>query len=258
MEQEHGMSDPDGNAWVLDVRVELVETDPLIWRRLELLGSLSLDRVHEALQTAFGWEDLHLHRFTDGHPFMPLRPVNGEYPDPPQWMPRHWCEEPTDLAEEGCTLQELFTSGSGTAFYEYDFGDSWLHRLDLVSRRPARGVTPPALLVDGARRGPLEDCGGFPGYEELLDALADPTHPQHTECVEWVADMTGTEEAFDAAFLDVAAVNCSLAAATLGLPSPTAPDGGAGASAPASSEGEKPGTRAQRHMSTPPPGCRKL
>ena len=37
--------------------------------------------------------------------------------------------------------------------------------------------TPPARLIDGARRGPLEDSGGFPGYEEIMDALADPSHP---------------------------------------------------------------------------------
>jgi hypothetical protein len=34
---------------------------------------------------------------------------------------------------------------------------------------------------DGARRGPLEDSGGLPGYEEMMDALADPSHPDHAE-----------------------------------------------------------------------------
>ncbi|MGO4250449.1 hypothetical protein AB4Y87_24935 [Paenarthrobacter sp. RAF54_2] len=37
-------------------------------------------------------------------------------------------------------------------------------------RRPADDDTPPAPLIDGARRGPLEDSGGFPGYEEIMDA----------------------------------------------------------------------------------------
>ena len=31
-------------------------------------------------------------------------------------------------------------------------------------------------LVDGARSCPPEDCGGFPGYDELVGVLADPTH----------------------------------------------------------------------------------
>ena len=45
--------------------------------------------------------------------------------------------EPTAMAEEDCSLDQLLAAGSGAAFYEYDFGDSWLHRLELVTRRPA-------------------------------------------------------------------------------------------------------------------------
>lgn len=62
-----------------------------------------------------------------------------------------------------------------------------LRRLELVSRRPADEISPSARLIDGARRGPLEDSGGFRGYEEIMDALADPSHPDHAEHSGWVA-----------------------------------------------------------------------
>ncbi|MCO4255959.1 plasmid pRiA4b ORF-3 family protein [Pseudarthrobacter cellobiosi] len=61
---------------------------------------------------------------------------------------------------------------SGLAFYEYDLGDSWLHRMELMSRRPLDEDSPPARLIDGARRGPLEDSGGLPGYEEIMAGLS--------------------------------------------------------------------------------------
>lgn len=93
----------------------------------------------------------------------------------------------------------------------YDFGDSWLHRLEMVSRRPADEDTLPARLIDGARRGPLEDSGGFPGYEAMMDALADPSHSDHAEHVARVAGMTGSDAPFDPAFLDTPAVNRALA-----------------------------------------------
>ncbi|WP_427134920.1 plasmid pRiA4b ORF-3 family protein [Pseudarthrobacter sp. S9] len=164
----------DGSEWILRVRVQLVDSVPGIWRLLELAGSLSLGRVHEILQTAFGWQDAHLHRSTAGDPFEPLRPIDGEIPEALQWVPAEFREEPTDLSEDECSLDELLATGAGAAFYEYDFGDSWLHRLELVTRRRAEATEPPAQLLDGARRGPLEDSGGFPGFEEMLDVLADP------------------------------------------------------------------------------------
>jgi hypothetical protein len=41
-------------------------------------------------------------------------------------------------------------------------------------------------LVDGARACPPEDCGGFPGYHELVEVLADPTHVEYAERIEWL------------------------------------------------------------------------
>jgi Plasmid pRiA4b ORF-3-like protein len=71
--------------------------------------------------------------------------------------------------------------------------------------------SPLGRLVDGARRGPLEDSGGFPGYEEIIDAMANPTHTDHSEHAAWVGDITGSDASFDPAFLDIPAVNRVLA-----------------------------------------------
>lgn len=58
---------------ILEVRVELVRSEPSIWRQLEVRGSLALNQVHQVLQGAFDWEDAHLHRFTPADPFASLR-----------------------------------------------------------------------------------------------------------------------------------------------------------------------------------------
>ena len=50
----------------------------------------------------------------------------------------------------------------------------------------------------------------MPGFEEILDALADPAHPEHVEHSAWVAEMTGTHEPFDPGYLDLEAINREL------------------------------------------------
>lgn len=70
-----------GQDTILEVRVELIDSEPKIWRQLELRGSLALDQVHQVLQAAFGWVDAHLHRVTTGDRFAPLRPVDGQFPE---------------------------------------------------------------------------------------------------------------------------------------------------------------------------------
>ncbi|MGY2747465.1 hypothetical protein ACVWZ8_004647 [Arthrobacter sp. UYCu723] len=44
-----------------------------------------------------------------------------------------------------------------------------------------------------------------------MDALADRSHPDHAEHSTWVAEISGSDEPFDPAFLDIPAVNSALA-----------------------------------------------
>jgi hypothetical protein len=44
-----------------------------------------------------------------------------------------------------------------------------------------------------------------------MDALADQTHPDHAEYSVWVAEITGSDEPFDPAFLDITVINRALA-----------------------------------------------
>jgi hypothetical protein len=36
------------------------------------------------------------------------------------------------------------------------------------------------------KHGPPEDCGGIPGFYNLLEAINDPEHEQHEELLEWL------------------------------------------------------------------------
>jgi hypothetical protein len=70
--------------------------------------------------------------------------------------------------------------------YEYDFGDGWKHSVTLeaiVARQDGRKYP---VCVAGARACPPEDCGGPPGYDNLLAAIRDPDHEDHESVLEWL------------------------------------------------------------------------
>ena len=48
---------------ILQLRAVLRGISPLIWRRLLVPSDTTIAQLHDVLQVAFGWEDMHLHRF---------------------------------------------------------------------------------------------------------------------------------------------------------------------------------------------------
>jgi len=48
------------------LRVELLDIEPLIWRRVRVTRSVTFKQLHEILQIVMGWQDSHLHEFRAG------------------------------------------------------------------------------------------------------------------------------------------------------------------------------------------------
>ncbi|MFJ5695107.1 plasmid pRiA4b ORF-3 family protein [Arthrobacter sp. NPDC093125] len=219
-------ADENDGSVLLQVKVSIVGSEPVIWRLLEVDSSLTLDNVHNIIQTAVGWRDSHLHSFTDTDPFVRLRAVNGQVPEPRRWVSEDLLEDSDDdLPETDWRLGQVLTPESGPLFYEYDFGDSWIHRVELTGSLPRPSGAPRARLLDGALRAPLEDSGGIGGYHDLLDALANPNHDEHEDLKAWVTWTAGPWQEFDPERLDIDDVNHELA---LLFPAPSANEPGPG------------------------------
>jgi Plasmid pRiA4b ORF-3-like protein/Domain of unknown function (DUF1841) len=179
---------------VYQVKVSLQGAKPPIWRRLRLPAATTLAQLHQVIQAAFGWEDAHLHAFEVGG-------RRYSRPDFELW---------DEAADEGkARLQDLASRPGGRLRYTYDFGDSWEHDLLVEDILPPDGVSH-AVCLTGRRAGPPEDCGGVWGYGELCAILADPSHPDHAERVDWLG------HPYDPAAFDKGAINASLARIRLG------------------------------------------
>lgn len=176
------------------LRVSLVGSGPEIWRIFDIRGDLGLRMLHLALQGIMGWRESHLHAFTDVDPY--ARGAEGR-----RWEPSDF--EPLDgsLSEEEFSVDDVLSTLE-TLWYEYDFGDGWVHRLDVIQRASDDPHLAPVVLLDGACRGPFEDSGGPHGYSEKLEIAADPRHPDHEFIQEWIRVTVGpwaphTPDAFD-------------------------------------------------------------
>jgi len=146
---------------LLQLRITLEDVEPGIWRLLEIGGDRTLSELHDALQIAVGWTDSHLHLF--------------EHLDGRRWSDPTVDDETDEEDERTVRLDEVL--GAAGLRYEYDFGDSWSHRIELIASTD--GDASRVSLLDGARSAPPEDCGGVTGYAQLLAVLADPSAEDH-------------------------------------------------------------------------------
>jgi hypothetical protein len=164
---------------IYQIKVTLLGTKPPIWRRLLVPSSLTLAQLHDVLQTAMGWAGGHMHEFRAGDRHFGI-------PDPEDrsmGMPHVENERITRLSKV------LWRPGA-KLIYTYDFGDNWKHAVVLEKLLPS-SIDPDLkypICIDGKLACPPDDCGGIPGYYQLIEALADPEHDRHEEISEWISD----------------------------------------------------------------------
>jgi len=51
-------------ASVLRLKIRLLEVSPMIWRRVLVPASYTLEELHGVIQVAMGWQSLHLYQFS--------------------------------------------------------------------------------------------------------------------------------------------------------------------------------------------------
>ena len=178
------MKKPGGKR-VYQLKVMLRDIRPPIWRRIQVRSDTNLQRLHRIIQTVMDWHESHLHEFEIlGARYGDSEFMQGEVED-----------------EQIAKLGKLITEEKEKFLYRYDLGDCWDHEV-LVEKimPPEDGIRYPVCLA-GKRACPPEDCGGAPGYEELLEILGDPSHPEHEDRFLWLPGD------FDSEKFDVDSVN---------------------------------------------------
>jgi hypothetical protein len=135
------------------VKVVLIDSQPPIWRRVQVESGVTLDHLHHTLQIVMGWTNSHMHGFR-----LRQRPKPGSRSG---WLPVESADEKTtrlrDLLRR--PLLEEIVAHVPSARYPVVLA--------------GRGACPP------------EDVGGLPGYYHFLEVMNNPRHPEHEDMLEW-------------------------------------------------------------------------
>ncbi len=127
---------------IATVRIELQDTDPVIWRQVEVPTSITLKVLHDIVQAVMGWCDDHLWEFTIGRQKYGL-PTDED-----------WGTEPRIDAGK-VRLRDVLKPQKNIIDYLYDFGDCWEHRIAITNIHPVEsGVSYPRYRrMERASRG---------------------------------------------------------------------------------------------------------
>lgn len=145
------------------LRVTLKNFKPAIYRKFIVPSNISLRHLSELLLELMGWMDEHMNQFR----------VHGDY-----YSPAYQRDGENDFLffdptinhnQENFALQDVLKDKGKSIMWEYDFGDSWEHKVKLSSVADYKDGEPHLVeWVKGAGACPPEDCGGVWGYADLL------------------------------------------------------------------------------------------
>ncbi|MGB3138311.1 MAG: plasmid pRiA4b ORF-3 family protein [Nodosilinea sp.] len=169
------------------LHVELLDSEPSIWRRVCAQSSVSLETLHRVLAAAMGWSGQADYRFKH------------------QGQMAHGEELWPKTGFRGPSLSTLLTQSGDTLLYTYAPAQGWLHKVTLESAGPIADAVPHCTA--GEYQCPPEFCNGVWDYVDLLERLSDSDDPEETDAL-W--QQVGYD--FDPEYFDLAAANQRLQA----------------------------------------------
>ncbi len=160
------------------LRLSLIDSDPEIWRRVLVPEDYTLGELHVVIQIAMGWQDAHLHGFRQkNRTFGPTGANAFEQ----------------DKDEDAVRISDVLLKRGSKIIYEYDFGDSWEHLVELEKVIESNTNTPLPLCTEGENACPPEDVGGVWRYNSIVQALSDQNFEDEEadideELIEWLGE----------------------------------------------------------------------
>ncbi|WP_315822392.1 plasmid pRiA4b ORF-3 family protein [Paraflavitalea speifideaquila] len=155
---------------ILQLKVSLVHSKPLIWRQVLVRQDITFSDLHQVLQIAMGWDNTHLFEFD-------LQGYRIGIVDEREKNMGYGSDQVLD--SKTVKINDIVTASREVFKYLYDFGDGWAHHIKVEkSMAPDKDIIYP-LCLDGEMNCPPEDCGGIHFFYHCLEVLKDKKHPEY-------------------------------------------------------------------------------
>ncbi|AXI09813.1 plasmid pRiA4b ORF-3 family protein [Oceanobacillus zhaokaii] len=209
------------------IKIELIGSDPLIWRRVIMPADATFNRLHDVIQTVtnfrsgYPYDYYHLFQFDLAADNIKVTNNEEAYEEHQFFKKnRKRLEEKMrkDTSPEFESFVEIQINNMNTVIrkptgikidqyiekygqidYTYDFGDNWsfLIKLEKTVEDYKHGYP---TLIDGAETAPPEDVGGLSGYEDFLEIYHNKNHPDYEEIRAWAEEVRYEE--YDELFIN--------------------------------------------------------
>lgn len=182
------------NGKIFQLKIELpLEHKRPVWRSIKVDGNSTFRELHLLIQIVMGWENAHFFMFENKTLRISLAPGKQDL----------FFNKFIEIDADEITLEEVLKRKGSKIKYIYDFGDYWTHWIT-VEETKKTDVLQNAICLDGEGQCPPEDCGGIPGYLNILSIISDPNHSEYTDCIEWIG------EGFDPEYFNLKQINKTL------------------------------------------------
>jgi hypothetical protein len=172
-------------SYVLHIAIAF--SDPLIWRRVQVPGKLTLAQLSEVIQQSMGWSNSEMHQFMIGKiSYEPAMGSGGSIRISKRFDENKYT---VHSVEEG--MRFLFT-------YLYDAGDGWEHEVSLEEIVQSPPELKHSVLLAGEMSCPPEESGDIHQYHDLQTAMETPGNKD----ANILREMTGNSE-FDPTNFDL-------------------------------------------------------
>ncbi len=189
------------------IKIELEESDPLIWRRVIMPADATYKRLHDIIQNVsnfrggYPYGNRHLYQFILSKENMSV--TNDEETC---YEHKHFIKNKDlfdqrleqmsgiehdfeKMHQERLGVEARYPSGLKIDHYletykeieyNYDYGDGWVFKIKLekIVDDYCYGF---ATLLDGAESAPPEDIGGLRGFSKFIEAYRDPEDSIHEQ-----------------------------------------------------------------------------